>query len=71
LNTSFHSARKQWLQTFLDLRHGIPTRDTLGRVFGAMDPTALAKAFRRWAAMSAAWNEDFLLKVPLAHPDVG
>jgi predicted transposase YbfD/YdcC len=46
---AFGRARKQWLRTLLDLRHGIPTHDTLGRVFAALDPQALAEAFRRWA----------------------
>jgi predicted transposase YbfD/YdcC len=50
---TFGRARKQWLQTFLQLRHGIPTHDTLGRVFGALEPVALAEAFRRWAAAVA------------------
>jgi len=46
---TFGRARRKWLQTFLDLRHGIPTHDTLGRVFAALDPQALAEAFRKWA----------------------
>jgi predicted transposase YbfD/YdcC len=46
---TFGRARKKWLRTFLDLRHGIPTHDTLGRVFAALDPQALAEAFRKWA----------------------
>ena len=46
---AFGRARKEWLRTFLDLRHGIPTHDTLGRVFAALDPQALAEAFRKWA----------------------
>ena len=45
----FGHARKAWLRTFLDLRHGIPTHDTIGRVFAALDPKALGEAFRRWA----------------------
>lgn len=28
---------------------GIPTHDTIGRVFAALDPKALSEAFRRWA----------------------
>jgi predicted transposase YbfD/YdcC len=46
---AFGRARKEWLQTFMDLRHGIPTHDTLGRLFAALDPQTLAEAFRRWA----------------------
>jgi predicted transposase YbfD/YdcC len=46
---TFACAREEWLRTFLDLRHGIPTHDTIGRVFAALDPKALSEAFRRWA----------------------
>jgi predicted transposase YbfD/YdcC len=46
---TFGRARKKWLRTFLDMRHGIPTHDTFGRVFAALDPQALAEAFRKWA----------------------
>jgi predicted transposase YbfD/YdcC len=49
----FGHARKAWLRTFLDLRHGIPTHDTIGRVFAALDPKALGEAFRRWAIAMA------------------
>lgn len=46
---TFGRAKKKWLRTFLDLKHGIPTHDTLGRVFAVLDPKALSEAFRRWA----------------------
>jgi predicted transposase YbfD/YdcC len=49
----FGHARKEWLQTFLRLRHGIPTHDTLGRVFAALDAEALGEAFRRWVVAVA------------------
>jgi hypothetical protein len=49
LRFAFGRARKKWLRTFLDLKHGIPTHDTLGRVFAALEPKALSEAFRRWA----------------------
>jgi predicted transposase YbfD/YdcC len=34
-----------WLQTFLELPHGIPSHDTFDRVFGLMDPLAFERAF--------------------------
>ena len=30
-------AKQRWLETFLDLPHGIPSHDTFGRVIGALD----------------------------------
>lgn len=49
----FGRAKEAWLKTFLDLRNGIPSHDTLGRVFAALNPDALADAFRAWAAAMA------------------
>jgi len=37
-----------WLQTFLELPHGIPAHDTFGRVFALLDPAALQAGFRTW-----------------------
>lgn len=49
----FGQAREAWLRTFLDLPNGIPSHDTLGRIFAMLDPKALEKAFREWAAAIA------------------
>jgi predicted transposase YbfD/YdcC len=40
----------QWLATFLELPHGIPTHDTFGRVFGLIDPVAFEQCFTNWTA---------------------
>ena len=44
----FGQSKETWLKTFLDLPNGIPSHDTLGRVFAILDPVALAEAFREW-----------------------
>lgn len=41
-------AKIDWLSTFLDLPHGIPSHDTLGRVFAALDPAAFRDCFLAW-----------------------
>ncbi|MBE9141236.1 ISAs1 family transposase [Nodosilinea sp. LEGE 07088] len=41
-------AKQSWLETFLDLPHGIPSHDTVGRVIGALDPQALEAGFLAW-----------------------
>jgi len=45
---AFGEAKEAWLKTVLDLPDGIPSHDTIGRVFAVLDPTALEEAFRRW-----------------------
>ena len=40
--------RIEWLRGFLVLEHGVPSHDTFGRVFAALDPREFEGAFRRW-----------------------
>ena len=44
----FGRSKEGWLRTFLALPHGIPSHDTFGRVFAALDPTAFEAAFLTW-----------------------
>ena len=40
--------RIDWLRRFLKLENGIPSHDTLGRLFGLLDRKAVEKSFRNW-----------------------
>lgn len=44
----FGHAKLPWLQTFLQLPHGIPSHDTLGRVFAMLDPQQMTQGFSSW-----------------------
>jgi hypothetical protein len=44
----FGRAKREWFQTFLSLRHGIPSHDTFNRVFAAIDPQQFLDCFLRW-----------------------
>ena len=51
---AFGRAKEPWLRTFLALPHGIPSHDTFGRVFAALDPHQFEAGFRSWVAAVAA-----------------
>lgn len=53
----FGKTREKWLRSFLDLPNGIPSHDTLGRVFAMLNPTRLQQAFVEWTqAISTVTN---------------
>jgi predicted transposase YbfD/YdcC len=43
-------AKEGWLRTFLALPGGIPSHDTFGRVFAALDPEQFEQCFLAWIA---------------------
>jgi predicted transposase YbfD/YdcC len=45
---AYGNAKQAWLETFLDLPHGIPSHDTFGRVFGMLEPQELENSFLSW-----------------------
>jgi predicted transposase YbfD/YdcC len=44
----FGKAQRDWLSELLELPNGIPSHDTFGRVFAALDPEQFAEAFTLW-----------------------
>jgi predicted transposase YbfD/YdcC len=45
---TFARGRHDWLKKFLRLPHGIPSHDTLERVFDRLNPEAFQACFRAW-----------------------
>lgn len=44
----YGESHRSWLESFLDLRHGIPHADTYRRVFARLDPEAVQRCFLQW-----------------------
>jgi predicted transposase YbfD/YdcC len=59
----FGDCKKAWFKTFLDLPNGIPSHDTLGRVFAALDPAAFEACFMKWIADLAAASAGRLIAI--------
>ena len=41
----FGRSKEEWLRTFLDLPHGIPSQDAPGEVFSRLDPGQFQECF--------------------------
>ena len=50
----FGQLNEDWLRTFLALPHGIPSHDTLGRVFARLDAARFEEGFRDWVQAAFA-----------------
>jgi len=44
----FAKSRKEWLAHYVDLGEGIPSHDTIGRVFSLLDPEVFQKVLLKW-----------------------
>ena len=44
----FGKTKIEWLKTFLKLSNGIPSHDTFGRVFAALNPVEFESSFMEW-----------------------
>lgn len=61
--SQFGRAKAKWFKTFLTPPHGIPSHDTFGTVFAAMDPGALEGFFLTWVKALAEKSEGRLIPI--------
>ena len=53
-----------WFRRYLKLANGIPSHDTFGRVFAAIDADAFGAAFRRWVSgVAPALEQDEVVSI--------
>lgn len=57
----FGNAKRAWFDTFLDLPNGIPSHDTFGRVFAAIDPDQFAHCFLAWVQATVALTDGMVI----------
>jgi len=59
----FAQSKLKWLKTFLTLPHGVPSHDTFGRRFAALDPVQLERCFIDWTAAVAQHSGGTLVAI--------
>jgi predicted transposase YbfD/YdcC len=57
---AFGKLRQEWLSQFLTLPHGIPSHDTIGRLFSLIKPSQFQKCFLNWARKISDLDEDLI-----------
>jgi predicted transposase YbfD/YdcC len=55
--------KRDFLETFLELPGGIPSHDTIGRVFALLDPEAFQQAFQSWVAALVEATEGRIIAI--------
>lgn len=59
----FGRCKLKWFRTFLELPNGIPSHDTFGRLFAALDPKAFEECFIKWISDLAAASAGRLIAI--------
>jgi predicted transposase YbfD/YdcC len=59
----FGRCKIKWFRTFLELPNGIPSHDTFGRVFAALNPKAFEECFMKWIAELASASAGRLIAI--------
>lgn len=59
----YGEAKQDWLKTFLELPHGIPSHDTFNRLFAALDPVELERCFVTWIQSVARISQGQIISI--------
>lgn len=58
--SEYGKSKRRWFDRFLDLTHGIPSRDTFNDVFNRLNPEEFAQAFTQWVCSLADLHDDIV-----------
>lgn len=59
----YGTSKEKWLKTFLSLPNGIPSHDTINRVFAALNPTDLQECFIDWVQSIAGISNGKVISI--------
>jgi predicted transposase YbfD/YdcC len=59
----YGKAKEEWLKGFLELANGIPSHDTIARLFAALDPEKLQECFVSWVKALAGLKEGEIIPI--------
>ena len=59
----YGEAKQEWLATFLELKHGIPSHDTFRRVFILLNPVELKSVFVDWISSAVSLSQGALVNL--------
>ncbi len=59
----YGEAKREWLATFLELKHGIPSHDTFRRVFILLDTIELKSVFVDWISATVSLSRGTLVNI--------
>lgn len=59
----FGQAKQDWLQQFLELPNGIPSHDTIGRVFARILPGQFQRSFQSWIQTISTLTEGQVIAI--------
>ncbi len=61
---NFAKSKEDWLRNFLELPHGIPSHDTLGRLFASLDSSRFEECFVSWvSSLSGIFDEREIIAI--------
>ena len=60
---AYGKAKREWLETFLELPKGIRSHDTFGRVFGRLETEELEKSFLSWISSTTKKMDIELIQI--------